>query len=403
MRASRELVIVQALSSLALWLDIFLIFTVPVYLWGISPSSVALLAFCLGSPILLLGPIVGTLIDRQDVRKTLLLGVLLRTASTISLVFSPSFDVFLVLVIFKGLSTLIYFPSITIAVRKLVNKEEYKSFFSCTSLFDQVSKITVPLLAGLLTLAMPIKYGFFFSAAAVFCTLPFLITLCAKIETTPVSSPSKILSLYRDLLRGLSLFKSLPFQLRIGLLYSLLTSLALGVYDPHLASFLAHEGYSPVVFSQIVSATAGGAVCAAALVKYKLNNTDEILLRSYALILFSSALTLTSLIVLFDTPGKKILYPIAWFINGFGYELLIISSNIILQQLCPAENIGRVSTSFRSIQMLCIVTGPAIGTLLINTYGRQAPFVTAAAVTFFTASISLVIYYYPHRKPVDDL
>lgn len=218
-----------------------------------------------------------------------------------------------------------------------------------------------------------------------------------------MSSPSKILSLYRDLLRGLSIFKSLPFQLRIGLLYSLLTSLALGVYDPHLASFLAHEGYSPIVFSQIVSATAGGAVCAAALVKYKLNNTDEILLRSYALILFSSALTLTSLIVFFDPPGKKMLYPIAWFINGFGYELLIISSNIILQQLCPAENIGRVSTSFRSIQMLCIVTGPAIGTLLINTYGRQAPFVTAAAVTFFTASISLVIYYYPHRKPVDDL
>lgn len=403
MRASRELVIVQAMSSLALWLDIFLIFTVPVYLWGISPPSVALLAFCLGAPILLLGPIVGTLIDRQDVRKTLLLGFLLRTASTAALVFSPSFDVFLVLVTFKGLSNLIYFPSVTIAVRKLVNKEEHKSFFSCTSLFDQVSKITVPLLAGLLTLAIPLKYGFFFSAAAVFCTLPFLISLSAKIQTTPESSPSKILSLYRDLLRGLSIFKSLPFQLRIGLLYSLLTSLALGVYDPHLASFLAHEGYPPIVFSQIVSATAGGAVCAAALVKYKFNNIDEVLLRSYALILFSSALTLTSLIVLFDIPGKKMLYPIAWFINGFGYELLIISSNIILQQLCPAENIGRVSTSFRSIQMLCIVTGPAIGTLLINAYGRPAPFVTAALATFFTASISIAFYYYPYRKPVDDL
>lgn len=162
MRASDELVVVQALSSLALWLDIFLIFTVPVYLWSISPSSVALLAFCLGAPMLLLGPIVGTLIDRLDVRKTLLFGVLLRIASTAALAYSPSFDVFLVLVILKGMSNLIYFPSITIAVRTLVSREEHKSFFSCTSLFDQISKITVPLLAGLLTMVLPTQDGFFF-------------------------------------------------------------------------------------------------------------------------------------------------------------------------------------------------------------------------------------------------
>lgn len=403
MRASDELVVAQALSSLALWLDIFLIFTVPVHLWSISPPSVALLAFCLGAPMLLLGPIVGTLIDRQDVRKTLLCGVLLRTASTAALVYSPNFYVFLVLVILKAISNLIYFPSMSIAVRTLVSKEEHKSFFSYTSLFDQVSKITVPLLAGLLTLVLPPKDSFFFSAAAVLFTLPFLISICTKLQTKNKPSPSKILSLYRDLLRGFSIFKSLPFQLRIGFLYSLLTSLALGIYDPHLASFLAHEGYPPIVFSQIVSATAGGAVCAALLVRFKLNKFDEVLLRSYALISFSFALIITALIVLFDIPGKKLLYPSVWFINGFSYELLIISSNIILQQLCPSENIGRVSTSFRSVQMLCIVTGPAIGTLLITAYGRPAPFVTAAFATFFTASISVAIYYYHYRTPIEDL
>lgn len=380
----------------------FLIFTVPVYLWSISPPSVALLAFCLGAPMLFLGPIVGTLIDRQDIRKTLLAGVLLRTVCTAALAYSPNFYVFLILVIFKGISNLVYFPSITIAVRKLVSQEEHKSFFSYTSLFDQVSKITVPLLAGLLTIVLSPKDGFFFSAAAVFLTLPFLISLCAKIKFTPESSTSKILSLYRDLLRGLLIFKSLPLQLRIGFLYSLLTSLALGIYDPHLASFLAHEGYPPIVFSQIVSATAGGAVCAALLVKFKLNNIDEILLRSYALIFFASALIMTATIALISVPGKIVLYPAAWFINGFGYELLIISSNIILQQLCPPENIGRVSTSFRSVQILCIVTGPAIGTLLITLYGRPAPFITAAFAAFFTASISLAIYYYHYKKPVDS-
>lgn len=405
MKASDELIVVQALSSLALWLDIFLIFTVPVYLWSIAPSSVALLAFCLGAPMLFLGPIVGTLIDRQDIRKTLLWGSFLRATSTAALVYSPNFDVFLVLVILKGMSNLIYFPSMTIAVRKLVNQKEHKSFFSYTSLFDQVSKITVPLLAGLLTIVLHPKDGFFFSAAAVLITLPILISLSAKIPKRAESSGSEIstLSLYRDLLRGFSIFKSLPFQLRIGFLYSLLTSIALGIYDPHLASFLAHEGYPPIVFSQVISATAGGAVCAALLVKFKFKSINEILLRSYALIFFSSALIMTSAIVLFDIPGKSILYPATWFINGLGYELLIISSSIILQQLCPSESIGRVSTSFRSVQMLCVITGPAIGTLLITAYGRPAPFFTAAFAASFTASISLAIYYLRDRKAVAGL
>lgn len=211
---------------------------------------------------------------------------------------------------------------------------------------------------------------------------------------------SKILPLYRDLLRGFSIFKSLPFQLRIGFLYSLLTSLALGIYDPHLAAFLAHEGYPPIVFSQIVSATAAGAVCAALLVKLKLKNLEEILLRSYGLVFFSFALIMTALLVLFDIPNKKLLYPAVWFINGFGYELLIIASNILLQQLCPSETIGRVSTSFRSAQMLCVITGPAIGTLLITAYGRHAPFITAALATCFIALASLVIYHYCYKKPV---
>ncbi|MCZ2986450.1 hypothetical protein NYY78_19205, partial [Acinetobacter baumannii] len=92
------------------------------------------------------------------------------------------------------------------------------------------------------------------------------------------------------------------------------------IYDPHLASFLAYEGLPPVNFSLIVSATAGGAICAALLVKFKLGNIDEILLRSHALVVFSAALILTAILVLFQVPGRVYLYPLVWFVNGFGYE-----------------------------------------------------------------------------------
>ncbi|MBA1295511.1 MFS transporter [Pseudomonas lurida] len=398
MKTSSKLIFVQALSSFSLWLDIFLIFTVPVYLWHASPSSIAFLAFCLGAPMLFLGPIVGTLIDRYDVRKTLVFGVLLRTLSTVGLAASPDLQSFLLFVIFKGVSNLFYFPSITIIVRQLIHAEERKSFFSYISVLDQSSKIFAPLLAGVLTAVLSPKDLFFFSAVAVLLTFPLLRSICLAFRTQMNATLTSALPLYRDIIRGLSIFNALPFQLRIGFLYSLLTSLALGIYDPHLASFLAYEGLPPVNFSIIVSATAGGAICAALLMKFKLSNFDEILLRSSALVVFSTALILTAVLVFFQLPGRVYLYPLVWFLNGFGYETLIISSNIILQQLCPADNIGRVSMSFRSIQILCVITGPSVGTILIIAGDRSAPFVVAAGMAFLTASLSIAVYLYLYRK-----
>lgn len=398
MKTSSKIICVQALSSFSLWLDIFLIFTVPVYLWHASPSSIAFLAFCLGAPMLFLGPIIGSLIDRYDVRKTLVSGASLRILSTLGLAVSPDLKSFFLFVIFKGMSTLFYLPSITILVRQLIHADEHKSFFSHVSLFDQSSKILAPLLAGVLTAVLSPKDLFFFSATAVLLTFPLLRSICLSLRTQIKASSIKALPLYLDIIRGLSIFNALPFQLRIGFLYSLLTSLALGIYDPHLASFLAYEGLHPVNFSIIVSATAGGAISAALMMKFKLRNFDEILLRSGALLIFSTALTLTAILVFFQTPGRAYFYPMVWFLNGFGYETLIISSNIILQQLCPTENIGRISLSFRSIQILCVITGPSLGTMLIIAGGRPAPFIVAAGMAFLTASASVMVYLYLQKK-----
>ena len=403
MNTSSRLICVQALSSLSLWLDVFLIFTVPVYLWHASPSAIAILAFCLGAPMLFLGPIVGTLIDRHDVRKTLTFGALLRATSTVALAVSPNFQFFLLFVVLKGVSNLIYFPSIAITVRQLIVAEERKSFFSHVSLFDQSSKLFAPLVAGALTAMLSPKNVFFISAAAVFLTLPLLRSIYLVIQSQTDDSRTTILALYRDIARGFSIFNALPFQLRIGFLYSLLTSLALGIYDPHVASFLAFEGLPPVAFSVVISATAGGAIGAALLIKLKLGDIDEVRLRLYALATFSIALIMTATLVFFQIPGRSSLYPAVWFVNGFGYEMLIISSNIILQQLCPPGNIGRVSTSFRSIQILCIIAGPSLGTLLIAASGRPAPFIVAACMASFTALMSIAIYFHIDRRQTKPL
>ena len=391
MPPEKALLSVQGLSSLSLWIDFFLIFTVPVFVWNVSAPSVALLAFSLGAPALFLGPIAGVLLDRANIKLSISLGVLARLLTTLGLFFEPNFEAFVALAVMKGLSNLVCFPAVTIAINQIINSNNRTDFFSFSSLLDQLTKITTPILAGALTIFLPINYIFLISAISLSFTVIFIRPIWAALQASSHSSHDlSIKSVLSDLGEGFKLFGSLPVELKLGLVYSILTALALASYDPHLASFIGSLGYPPVVFSWIVSSTAVGAVFAALAIKFKIIRYNAIQMRVLGLCLFSFGVVSALLVIWTDSPNKSFYFLISWLINGFGYELLIISSNIILQDLCPPARLGRISTSFRSLQMLCIVSGPIAGGFLISQFGRTAPFVFSSVLTGITAIAAIL-------------
>lgn len=390
--SAKSLLCLQGLSSLSLWIDFFLIFTVPVVSWNISASSVALLAFSLGAPALFIGPIAGALLDRTNIRLSIFLGILSRILTTLGLFLATSFEIFIILAALKGLSNLVYFPAMTMVTRQIINTDNRIDFFSYASLLDQLSKTTTPILAGTLTILLPINYIFLMSAISLSLSALFIkpiwTSLHAIQETQHKLSIKLVLS---DLGEGFKLFGSLPLQLKLGFIYSILTALALACYDPHLASFIASLGYPPIVFSWIVSSTAVGAVLAALSVKLKIIRYNSIQLRVLGLCFFSLGI-ISALTTIWTDPLEKHLYFLmSWLINGFGYELLIISSNVILQDLCPPSKLGRVSSSLRSLQMLCIVTGPTAGGFLITNFGRITPFIFSSALAGLTAIAAIFL------------
>lgn len=171
-------------------------------------------------------------------------------------------------------------------------------------------------------------------------------------------------------------------------------------YDPHLASLITSLQFPAIVFSSIVSSTAAGAVCAAIAIKFKIINFNEVKLRTLGLVFFSAGVLSACIILYFSSVIHPAYFMVSWLLNGFGYELLIIASNIILQNLCPAEKLGRVSASFRSLQMLCIVLGPILGSVLISVFGRASPFILASTLALLTAA--LAIYFQCMSKRIEN-
>ncbi|WP_160298057.1 MFS transporter [Pseudomonas sp. ES3-33] len=396
----RALLTISALSSLSLWIDFFLIFLVPIYLWQASPSEIAILAFSLGAASLFVGPIAGIILDRIHIRVSFLSGMSLRILTTLGFFLAPSFEWFVIMAVLKGLANMLYFPALAISIKQLVSADCRTDFFSYSSLLDQLTKISTPLLAGVLTIFLPVQSIFLVSVALLLAAVPFLRFIWPSLQPTLPNAVLTIRSVFIDLINGVKIFRSLDFQLKIGFFYSLLTSLALASYDPHLASLITSLQFPAIVFSLIVSSTAAGAVCAAIAVKFKIIKFNEIKLRTLGLVFFSAGVLSACIILYFSPVIHPAYFMVSWLLNGFGYELLIISSNVILQNLCPAEKLGRVSASFRSLQMLCIVLGPILGSLLISMFGRASPFILASTLTLLTAV--LAIYFQCVSKRIEN-
>jgi MFS family permease len=373
----------QLMSSLAVWLDIFLIFSVPSFSWAATPRDMAALAACLALPSLLLGPLAGALADRHDPRLMALGGVLARVALSIAAAFAPGFMALAAIVLFKGLANLAYFPAMAVVTNRAVEPARRVGYFSALSLVDQGAKVGTPLLAGVLTLAIPSQEVFLMAAlAAALCGACLLYAL-RDWQALSSSASRRPASLYRDLLQTFKRFRHLAPSLRVGLLLSVGVSAALAIYDPHVAAYLAHHHWEARLFAHIMTATAAGAIGAAALVRLCFQAARPERLRLAGLCCFCLALILLATTVSVLAPQRMPAFFVPlWFINGFGFEMFVLANVVIIQNHSPPDMIGKISSSVRSMQMACMAGMPGVGAALITHQSREMPFWAAAVLSF---------------------
>jgi MFS family permease len=380
-RTGIYLLTIQTLAGLAQWIDIFLIFTVPSFLWKSSPAEIAFLASCFALPGLFFGPLIGALLDRVNPRKMMMIGALARTTLTLMIAFAPAFPSFTCLVLLKGLANLLYWPASTVVTNQVISEVQRVKYFSSQSALDQLSKIGTPLLAGILALATTAQLTFLVSAMLMLACATMLVFIGDT--TSQPTQKRSINGILQDLLEGFRAIKSLHKNLLASISLSIGLSLGLAIYDPHLAAFLSARGFDVGVFSMLVSATGAGAVAGASLVRIRLNAASPVTLMRIGIATFTLAISGTAIML---SLASELLGPVTliflWFLNGMGYEVFVIGSSVNLQNLCPPALLGRISTSVRSLQMSTIVFGPSIGAWLVTSYSRDAPFIIASIVAW---------------------
>lgn len=371
---AKELLTTQVLAGLAQWIDVFLIFSIPSFLWNSPPEDIALIAACFGLPSLFLGPFIGVVVDRTDPGKMAFFGAVARTLLSICIAFAPSFWFFVACVVLKGLANICYWPATSILTNRIVHENERVKYYSSLGALDQLTKVMTPIFAGVMV--------YWFSSQKIFLASAFATLLCAcfiyKFADTGAGEKKHAgteKSIFKDLWFGFESIGRLPSNLIASICLGIGMSLALAIYDPHLASFLNSENLGPGAFSAILTSTACGAIFGATMIRFLWSRARPETLVRVGVSIFSIAIV-SFLCVCFYGQNRIGLMTLVtlWFLNGMGYEIFAMGCSVNMQNFCPPALLGRVATTGRSLQMLAVVSGPSLGACIIDLSSRIAPF-----------------------------
>ena len=232
---SNRLLATQVLAGFAQWIDVFLIFSIPSFLWKSTPEDIALVAACFGLSSLFLGPFIGVLVDRVDPRRMAFLGAMGRTIFSLCIAFAPSFVIFLIFVVLKGIANTCYWPSTSILTNRFIKEYDRVKYYSSLGAMDQITKVMTPMVAGAMI--------YWFSSQKIFLVSALATLLCAnfiyrfpEINGGAKKLTKKTSSIFGDLLFGFRSIGNLPRKLIVTISLSIGMSLTLAIYDPAVST-----------------------------------------------------------------------------------------------------------------------------------------------------------------------
>jgi len=383
----------QITSGFSQWIDVFLIFSMPVFVWSATPEDIGVIALLFALPSLLFSPIVGALVDSRNPFKIMMIGSILRVFFTFLIFVNQSYVLFLGLVFLKGISNVTYWASASVVTNQVVDFENRMAYFSSLSAFDQTTKVITPLVMIPIAALFSLKDGFILS----FLLSLFALLLVNTISYKYLAQAKEIIFSYEKLFSGFKELKLIPNILLVHISFSMLLTFSLSIYDPHLPSFVKYLNMDESAYSVIISSTAIGAIAGALSVKFLFKDFGPIFLSKIGFIFFLLSVLLINVFLLFLNNITLPIMILVWFINGCGYELFMIGYGVNFQNTCPKEILGKVSTSARSLQMLIIMLTPSIGAYFISNFSYSSVYITSLMIL----SISLFLMFY-FRKILRD-
>ncbi len=331
----------QIVSIFGDFLAIFAVFSLVAFRLHGSPTQVSFILVAYLLPLAFIGPVAGALVDRWNIKTTMIASDLIRAALATLLIFAR--DLNQLYAIFFALSAVssFFLPAQSIAIRTIVPKTGLMSANALMAQAVQVTQIVSPAIAGALVAWLGPNSCFWIDSFSFVLSGALIWTL--TIDHQPATGPITVGSIASAVLQGMkfilthSAVSFVILAMTAGMFAIRCFSALIAVYvrDVLMAGSVLFGALSSLVGIGMIAGT------------QSINKFGKSKPRNYLVIagLFGIAVAILEVAIAGSVAGTVV----GMFALGFCVAFILIPAQTLLQEETPRDMMGRVSSSLWSV------------------------------------------------------
>jgi DHA3 family macrolide efflux protein-like MFS transporter len=362
----------QGISSFGDWLAVLALFSLVAFREHATPDRVGGVFIAYALPFLIVGPIGGVLVDRWNLKATMIASDVIRAGLALALAFTTTVWQMYALFFLIGAVSAVFVPAQAAAVPLIVSSDELIVANALNAQATQLTKIVSPAIAGALAAMVGERACFVIDSLTFVCSA-LLLSRIAVARRQRASDAAGIDA--RAATAGITetavgqLGAGLAFlwrqrRIRVVLWYMLLVLFAAGVFNALVAVYVRDTLASgSAVFGGLVSLIGVGTIVGAGVVARFAQRCDRVLTAIGGAIAFGIGLFLLANAT---TPI------VAWccgVIAGAAVAVVLVPSQTLLQEETPEAMRGRVMSLTLGVTTACQLVGVAIAGPLAGRMG----------------------------------
>ncbi len=366
----RRLLAAQMPADLADWLDLVALGTLLAFHWQLGPTALAALMVAIALPYVVLGPPIGVLIDRSDLRLLLIASSSLRAVATAAFAVAPDLPILLALVVLKSSVDAVFTPAKQATIPLLAPANRLMAANGLSHTINQVTKVAGPALGGALVAILEPKQIFLVNAGL--SVIAALVLLGLPPGLRPATDKTDR-GFVREFIEGLAHIRGHP------LLATAIVAMAIGflvtfLYDGLIALLVKEIGYPASMFGAAIAVLGAGGVLGALLLGQFGERRDPLLLMASGGMVGGLLIAGIGHVGRGDIAMHPILFLATLFTIGIASAGLFVPYRTVLQRETPLYLLGRVTAVGEAAIAIATLAGPPLGAVLANVAGISAPF-----------------------------
>jgi len=335
-RPFATLVIAQVTSNFGDWLSILALFSLIAFHTQGSATAVSGVVIALTIPIAVVGPLAGVLVDRWDLKRTMVTSDIIRAMLVMLLPFTQNLFGIYLLIFALSLVSVFFSPAQTSALALIVKKEQLLVANALITQMTQLNRIISPAIAGALVGWYGERICFYIDSLTFIGSAILLSTIALRRELPECRMGIK--SIIEDLISGVKFVLSHQ-RIRFVIVFmtvAILASAAVDALSPIYIRDLLKGGAR--LLGLLMSCVAAGTIIGAVLIARYGHSFDKVPL------LLVGTLGIGIGVLLLATTTRDILAMVVGFALGLVVAFVTVPSQTLIQQETPQSLLGRVAS-----------------------------------------------------------